>query len=74
MGKRQWMTVPWRGETKYKWLDVLLMLDIKLQEIFWGEHGETITQQVQEADSWFIRNIIKHFAWNREPRPEDDEQ
>ena len=74
LGVRPWMTVPWRYETAYKWLDWLYMIDIKLQEIFWGEEGETITQQIREADSWFLRNIVKHFAYNRDPQPEDDEQ
>ena len=57
-----------------KWLVTALWIDIKLQELFWGEEGETITTQVREADSWFLRNIVKHFAANREPAPEDDDQ
>ena len=73
-GLTPWMTVPWRGVTKYRWLDWLYMLDVKAQELFWGEAGETITQQVQEWDSWFSRNILKHFAYDRSARPEDDIQ
>lgn len=69
------MTGPeWEARKGPKWLQTFLFIDIKLQEVFWGEEGETITKQVREADSWFLRNIVKHFAADRDPQPEDDPQ
>jgi len=85
IGITRWMTVPWHGRwtgklpKKWSWaegvLTFLYMVDVKLQEIFWGEQGETITNQFRESDKWWVTAFVRHFSTHPEDHfPEDDPQ
>ena len=48
-----------------------IALDIEINEMTGGDQGETLSERGRESDSWFATHVLRHFAGDNRPKPDE---